>query len=65
MHVRGLTPRLDCLEEPACLARRRPGFEPGLRKAVQALLHGEHYTRVSEYEWDGLADELVYVARKP
>ncbi len=61
MHVRGLTPRLDCLEEPACLARRRPGFEPGLRKAVQALLHGEHYTRVSDY--DSFAGD--YVARKP
>ena len=48
-------PRLDCLEEPEWLARRRPGFEPGLRKAVHALLHGEHYTGVPEY--DSFADD--------
>ena len=50
MQGRGLVPRLDDLEEPARLARRRPGIEPGLDKAMRAVLHGPHYTGVSDYD---------------
>ena len=46
-------PGVEPVEEPACLARRRPGSKPGLRKAVHRAGHARSIGTVICRLWHG------------